>query len=121
MLTFIERLVLTLALTFALTPPLASFFGVRSSIAIAFLFFFFWFGILAFLCWVVYVVGCAVGTEEQLTAALHILFWNQVVKANQFSLFTSGFFIAGAPGVAIFILRQHILFGMGCYQNACQM
>jgi hypothetical protein len=45
--------------------------------------FFFDFGMLPFLCWVVCYVS---GTEQQLTPANDVLFWDQVIEADQFFL-----------------------------------
>jgi len=47
------------------------------------MFFFFVFGILTFLFWVVYWL-CY--TEEQLTPANDVLFWDQVIETDQFFL-----------------------------------
>jgi hypothetical protein len=59
-------------------PPLASFFGFRSR---TLMFFFFVFCILTFLSWVI----CCF-TEQQLTPANDVLFWDQVIEADQFFL-----------------------------------
>ena len=37
----------------------------------------------SYLFWVVSRCGCVSDTERQLTPALNVLFWNQVVEANQ--------------------------------------
>jgi hypothetical protein len=39
---------------------------------------------LVFLCWVVYCLCCLSDTEQHLMPACDVLFWNQVIKANQF-------------------------------------
>ena len=82
------------------TPPFASFFGFRSQTSIFFWFRFrlFWgeqppliparvWGAVIFSYLFIRVVcrSCGVGdTEEHLTPALNVLFWDQVVEANQF-------------------------------------
>ena len=48
--------------------------------------FFFDFDILAFFIWVVCGVCSVSNAEQQLTTALDVLFWNQIIKANQFFL-----------------------------------
>jgi hypothetical protein len=67
-----------------MTPPLASFDGFRSCTLICFLDFFFISGILALFYWVVSCLGWVRDTEQQLTAACNVLFWNQVIETNQF-------------------------------------
>jgi len=62
-------------------PPLASFTGFRS---LTLTFCFFLAGILVFLCWVVCCFCCVSGTEQQLMPTRNVLFWNQVIQANQF-------------------------------------
>jgi hypothetical protein len=68
-------------------PPLASFFGFRSRTLMSFLVFFFFSSILTFLSWVVCCLCCITGTEQQLTPANDILFWDQVIETDQFFLF----------------------------------
>ena len=66
-------------------PPLASFFGLRSR-TLRF-FFFVDFDISAFLFWVVgcfCCLDCVSDAEQKLTSAGDILFWNQIIEANQF-------------------------------------
>ena len=67
------------------TPPLASFFGFRSR-ALIFLLVSFLCAILFFLAiyFGLFVVVLVSDTEEDLMPALNVLFWNQVVEANQF-------------------------------------
>ena len=66
-------------------PPLASFFGFRSR---TLRFFFFDFAILVFLFWVVCCLYCVSDAEQQLPPARDGLFWNQIIKADQFFLVT---------------------------------
>src|SRR5438132_11129682 len=37
-----------------------------------------------FLCWVIFCLCCVTDTEQQLMPACNVLFWNQVIQANQF-------------------------------------
>jgi hypothetical protein len=68
-----------------IAPPLASFFGFRSR-ALVFLLVSFLGAILFFLAiyFGLFVVVLVSDTEEHLMPALNVLFWNQVVEANQF-------------------------------------
>ena len=40
--------------------------------------------LLFILCWVVDFLFCVGDTEQQLLPAFNVLFWNQVIQANQF-------------------------------------
>src|ERR1700693_2246072 len=83
-------------------PPLASFFGFRSR---TLMFFFFDFDILAFLFWVVYCfcwLNCVSDAEQKLTAAGNILFWNQIIEADQFFLSASWPGMRWIPGCRVF-------------------
>jgi hypothetical protein len=50
------------------------------------MFFFFVFGILTFLFWVVCWLCYITGTEQQSTPANDVLFWDQVIETDQFFL-----------------------------------
>src|SRR5579864_5765044 len=54
------------------------------------MFFFFDFGILAFLFWVVGCVDCVSDAEQQLTSAGDVLFWKQIIETDQFFLCSLG-------------------------------
>jgi hypothetical protein len=87
-----------------LKPPLASFFGFRSR---TLMFFFFDFDILAFLFWVVYCfccLNCVSDAEQKLTAAGNVLFWNQIIEADQFFLSASWPGMRWIPGCRVFFV-----------------
>ncbi len=78
-----------------IAPPLASFFGFRSR-ALVFLLVSFLCAILFFLAiyFGLFVVVLVSDTEEHLMPALNVLFWNQVVEANQFISCSLALFIS---------------------------
>ena len=93
-------------------PPLASFFGFRSR---TLMFFFFDFDISALLFWVVYCfccLNCVSDAEQKLTAARDVLFWNQIIEADQF--FLSAFW----PGMR-WIPDCRVFFVFRCTHFAC--
>src|SRR3989442_352346 len=69
-------------------PPLASFLGLRSRTLMFFLFLLI--GLLSFLLVRVCYLRWITFTEQQLTPANDILFWNQIIKTDQFFLFALG-------------------------------
>ena len=66
--------------------------------------FFFDFAISAFFRWVVCCVGCVSDSEQQLTTAFDVLFWNQIIKANQFLLISLGPVNVWFSGLRIFFV-----------------
>ena len=83
-------------------PPLASFFGFRSR---TLTFFLVLFDILVLLFWVVYCFCCldyVSDAEQQLASAGNVLFWYQIIEAEQSFFFAFGAGIFYIPARRIF-------------------
>src|SRR5207247_4494472 len=90
-------------------PPLASLAGFRSRTLMVF---FFLACIFVFLCWVVCCFCCVSHTEQQLMPACNVLFWNQVIQANQFIFPALRPLISRLSGGRIFFVLRCTHFGL---------
>ena len=88
---------------------MASFLGFRSR-TLTFFFAFFC-AILFFFLVLVCCFCCVSGTEQQLMPALNVLFWNQVIQANQFIFSALGPLISWLSGGRIFFVLRCTHFG----------
>jgi hypothetical protein len=66
------------------------------------------------LCWIT-------GTEQQLTSANDILFWNQVIEADQFFLPALWPMAYSLSGGRIFFVFRCVHFRAPCYHHSCQL